>query len=125
MDQGSYQCIVTNNVGSCCSYQFDKKVGTLVLKEILPEPFETNVGFLPQTIAENGEPIPVVVHVLYPLLPMSVVPCWPIKLNEGVLYCKVLSRGEGERTEESEAACKYIEAAAERYKFREQLRKRI
>ena len=61
-------------------YELDKETGLLVLDRILytSTHYPANYGFIPRTLADDGDPMDVLVLSSEPLLPMSLVRCYPI-----------------------------------------------
>jgi inorganic pyrophosphatase len=66
--------------GQPIKYEMDKKAGTLVVDRFLytPMAYPGNYGFVPHTLAEDGDPIDVLVCNTRPLLPSCVINVRPI-----------------------------------------------
>ncbi len=61
-------------------YEMDKATGMLKLDRILytSTHYPANYGFLPRTLADDGDPLDVLVLCTEPLQPMCLVECYPI-----------------------------------------------
>ena len=70
--------------GSSVKYEFDKESGAIFVDRFnhtaMFYPF--NYGFVPQTKAEDGDPVDVLVISTYPVAPGSVIPVRPIGMLE-------------------------------------------
>ncbi|MCI2069336.1 MAG: inorganic diphosphatase [Bacilli bacterium] len=66
--------------GSNLKYELDKETGLLLLDRILftSTHYPASYGFLPLTLAEDGDPLDVLVLSSVPLVPLSLVKCRPI-----------------------------------------------
>lgn len=66
--------------GSNKKYELDKKVGLLILDRILytATHYPANYGFIPRTLADDGDPLDVLVLCSESLEPLSLVRCYPI-----------------------------------------------
>jgi len=66
--------------GSKQKYELDKKTGLLILDRILytSTHYPANYGFIPHTLADDGDPLDVLVLCSESLLPMSLVKVYPI-----------------------------------------------
>jgi len=65
-------------------YEFDKKEKVFRLDRVLFSPlhYPGDYGFIPQTLAEDGDPLDALVAVDHPTFPSCVIECRPV----GVLY---------------------------------------
>ncbi len=65
-------------------YEFDKDAGAMIVDRFVQTPmfYPANYGFIPHTLAADGDPLDVMVVTRYPLIPGSVIAARPI----GVLY---------------------------------------
>ena len=72
--------------GSNVKYEVDKKTGALVVDRFLftPMSYPAAYGFIPQTLAEDGDPADALVLVPSAIVPGAVIRCRPI----GVLHMK-------------------------------------
>lgn len=75
-----FYAVVEITKGSKMKYELDKETGLLVLDRILytSTHYPSNYGFIPRTLAEDGDPMDVLVLSSEALLPMSLVRCYPI-----------------------------------------------
>jgi inorganic pyrophosphatase len=66
--------------GSSNKYEFDKEHGVFVLDRALFSPlfYPYDYGWIPGTLAEDGDPIDVLVLLTYPTFPGCVVPARPL-----------------------------------------------
>lgn len=69
-------------------YEMDKKTGLLMLDRILytSTHYPANYGFIPHTLAEDNDPLDVLILCSESLIPMSLVKCYPIGvivMNDG------------------------------------------
>jgi len=65
-------------------YEFDKESGAIFVDRFIQTPmfYPANYGFIPHTLAADGDPVDVMVITRYPLIPGCVIPVRPI----GVLF---------------------------------------
>ncbi len=75
-----FYAVIEITKGSKMKYELDKETGLLVLDRILytSTHYPANYGFIPRTLAEDGDPMDVLVLCSEPLLPHSLVRCYPI-----------------------------------------------
>lgn len=75
-----FYAVVEITKGSKMKYELDKETGLLVLDRILytSTHYPANYGFIPRTLAGDGDPMDVLVLSSEPLLPLSLVRCYPI-----------------------------------------------
>ena len=70
--------------GSPIKYELDKESGVIMVDRFaftsMVYPF--NYGFIPNTYAEDGDPVDVLVISTYPVYPGVVIPCRPIGMLE-------------------------------------------
>ncbi len=66
--------------GSRNKYELDKETGHIILDRILytSTHYPANYGLIPRTYADDGDPLDVLVICSEPLIPMSLVRCFPI-----------------------------------------------
>lgn len=66
--------------GSKNKYEVDKATGMLILDRILytATHYPANYGFIPRTFADDGDPLDVLVICSEPIVPLSLVRCYPI-----------------------------------------------
>ena len=83
--------------GSKNKYEVDKATGMLILDRILytSTHYPANYGFIPRTFADDGDPLDVLVLCSEPLVPLSLVRCYPIghitMIDEGAEDIKVVA----------------------------------
>ncbi|CAL7962852.1 inorganic pyrophosphatase [Alphaproteobacteria bacterium] len=61
-------------------YEFDKDTGLLCVDRFIPTSmvYPCNYGFIPGSLSGDGDPVDVLVHASYPILPGSLVEVRPI-----------------------------------------------
>ena len=74
--------------GSKNKYELDKATGSLILDRVLytSTHYPANYGFIPRTLAEDGDPLDVLVLCGESIYPMTLVTCYPIgviKMTDG------------------------------------------
>ncbi len=72
--------VVEITKGSKQKYELDKAAGLLILDRILytSTHYPANYGFIPRTLSDDGDPMDVLVLCSEPLIPLSLVRCYPI-----------------------------------------------
>lgn len=72
--------VVEISKGSKQKYEMDKTTGLLRLDRILytSTHYPANYGFIPHTLAEDNDPLDVLILCSESLIPMSLVKCYPI-----------------------------------------------
>ena len=72
--------VVEISKGSKQKYELDKNTGILRLDRILytSTHYPANYGFIPRTLADDGDPMDVLILCSESLIPMSIVECYPI-----------------------------------------------
>lgn len=83
-----FVALIEISKGSKQKYELDKNTGLLMLDRILYTStiYPANYGFIPLTLSDDGDPMDVLVLCSQPLLPMSLVRCYPIGvivMNDG------------------------------------------
>lgn len=80
INKDDFYAVVEISKGSKMKYELDKQTGVLVLDRILytSTHYPANYGFIPRTLADDGDPMDVLVLSSESLLPMSLVRCYPI-----------------------------------------------
>ncbi|MBQ8725769.1 MAG: inorganic diphosphatase [Clostridia bacterium] len=75
-----FVAVIEIQKGSKQKYELDKKTGLLILDRILytSTHYPANYGFIPHTLAADGDPLDVLVLCSESLLPMSLVKVYPI-----------------------------------------------
>src|SRR5689334_12872558 len=85
-DEDKDLCVVVETPkGSRNKYEFDPERGIFKLKKVLPAgmSFPYDFGFVPRTLAEDGDPIDVLVLMDQPAFPGCVLTCRLIGVIEG------------------------------------------
>jgi inorganic pyrophosphatase len=84
-DSGIVQVVIETPKGSRNKYAFDSKQKVFELKKVLPAgmAFPYDFGFLPRTLAEDGDPVDVLVLMDEPAFPGCVLKCRVIGIIEG------------------------------------------
>ena len=77
-----FEAVIEIPKGSKAKYELDKSTGMLRLDRILytSTVYPANYGFIPRTLAEDGDALDVLVLSSEPILPMTLVTCAPIGL---------------------------------------------
>lgn len=72
--------VVEIEKGSKNKYELDKETGMLKLDRVLytSTHYPANYGFIPKTFADDGDPLDALVLCSEPILPMTLVRCFPI-----------------------------------------------
>lgn len=80
INKDDFYAVVEITKGSKMKYELDKETGVLMLDRILytSTHYPANYGFIPRTLADDGDPMDVLVLSSESLLPMSLVRCYPI-----------------------------------------------
>ncbi len=80
ISKDDFYAVIEITKGSKMKYELDKETGLLVLDRILytSTHYPANYGFIPRTLAEDGDPMDVLVLCSEPLLSHSLVRCYPI-----------------------------------------------
>lgn len=74
-NEEQWRVVIETPRGSHSKYKFDEKLGQFILNSILPEgmAFPYDFGFLPSTVAADGDPTDVLVLMTQPAFPGCVV----------------------------------------------------
>ena len=89
--------VVEISKGSKQKYELDKKTGLLRLDRILytSTHYPANYGFIPHTLAQDEDPLDVLILCSESLIPMSLVKCYPIGVivmnDNGALDEKIIA----------------------------------
>lgn len=75
-----FLAVIEISKGSKNKYELDKKSGMLILDRILytSTHYPANYGFIPKTLADDGDPLDVLVLCNEPINPLVLVECYPI-----------------------------------------------
>src|SRR6201996_8256928 len=81
----SFQVIIETPKGYRNKYSYDPRQGIFILSKVLPEGmvFPHDFGFLPRTLAADGDPIDVLLLMDVPAFPGCLVPSRLIGVMEG------------------------------------------
>ena len=84
-DKELFTVVIETPKGSRNKYAFDAEERVFKLKKVLPAgmAFPYDFGFVPRTIADDGDPIDVLVLMDEPAFPGCVLRCRPIGIIEG------------------------------------------
>ena len=76
----SFYAVIEIGRGGKVKYELDKETGFLLMDRVLytSTQYPTNYGFIPRTYADDNDPLDVLVLCSEPLLPMSLVKCFPV-----------------------------------------------
>ncbi len=75
-----FMSVIEISKGSKNKYELDKETGLLVLDRILytSTHYPWNYGFIPKTVADDKDPLDVLVLCTEPIVPLATVRCYPI-----------------------------------------------
>jgi inorganic pyrophosphatase len=61
-------------------YEIDKDMGAVMVDRFMATPmfYPANYGFIPNTLADDGDPLDVLVVTPYPVMPGSIIRCRPV-----------------------------------------------
>jgi inorganic pyrophosphatase len=78
----SFTAVVEIPLGSSNKYELDKATGMLKLDRVLHSAvhYPANYGFIPQTLADDGDPLDVLILAAEPVYPLTLVTARPIGL---------------------------------------------
>ena len=76
----NFLAVIEIEKGSKKKYELDKETGLIILDRILytSTHYPANYGFVPRTLADDGDPLDVLVLCNEPLYPRVLVQCYPI-----------------------------------------------
>ena len=95
----SFTAVVEIPLGSSNKYELDKASGLLKLDRVLYSAvhYPANYGFIPQTLADDGDPLDVLILAAEPVYPMTLVTARPIGLmtmmDQNELDYKIIAVG--------------------------------
>lgn len=80
ISENEFEALIEIPKGSKAKYELDKETGLLRLDRILytSTVYPANYGFIPKTLAEDGDPLDVLVLCNEQIFPMTLVRCSPI-----------------------------------------------
>jgi inorganic pyrophosphatase len=75
-----FVAVIEISKGGKAKYELDKETGMIVLDRILytSTHYPANYGLIPRTYAEDKDPLDVLVLCSEPIIPLSLVRCYPI-----------------------------------------------
>lgn len=78
--ENKFEALIEIPKGSKAKYELDKDTGLLRLDRVLytSTVYPSNYGFIPRTLADDGDPLDVLVLCNEPILSMTLVTCSPI-----------------------------------------------
>src|ERR1700683_4090903 len=78
----AFTAVVEIPLGSSNKYELDKASGLLKLDRVLHSAvfYPANYGFIPQTLADDGDPLDVLTPAAEPVYPLTLVTARPIGL---------------------------------------------
>jgi inorganic pyrophosphatase len=84
-DRQTIQVIIETPKGSRNKFAFDDEQKVFELKKVLPAgmTFPHDFGFIPSTLAEDGDPVDVLVLMDEPAYPGCLIKCLPVGIIEG------------------------------------------
>ena len=92
-----FEALIEIPKGSKAKYELDKETGILRLDRILytSTVYPANYGFIPKTLADDGDPLDVLVLGADPIYPMTLVTCFPIgvikMVDDGAMDEKIIA----------------------------------
>ena len=78
--ENAFEALIEIPKGSKAKYELDKETGLLRLDRVLytSTVYPANYGFIPRTLADDGDPLDVLVLCNESIYPMTLVTCMPI-----------------------------------------------
>ena len=92
-----FMCYIEIQKGSKSKYELDKETGVLKLDRVLytSTVYPAIYGFIPRTLADDGDPLDVLVLCSEPILPATLVQCYPIgvinMIDDGKMDEKIIA----------------------------------
>lgn len=76
----TFCAVIEISKGGKVKYELDKATGLLIMDRVLytSTQYPANYGFIPLTYADDNDPLDVLVLCSEPLMPLSLVQCFPI-----------------------------------------------
>ena len=114
----NFVAVIEISKGSKQKYELDKKTGLLILDRILYKStqYPANYGFIPHTLAADGDPLDVLVLCSESLLPLSLVNVYPIG---------VITMDDGGKSDEKIIAIPFSDPNYNTYRSIDELPKHI
>jgi len=80
IDPQDFIAFIEISKGGKTKYELDKKSGCLILDRVLytSTHYPANYGFIPKTLADDGDPLDVLILCNEPIQPQVLVRCYPI-----------------------------------------------
>ncbi len=103
----SFEALIEIPRGCKAKYELDKETGLLRLDRILytSTVYPANYGFIPHTLADDGDPLDVLVLCNEAIYPMTLVRCFPIGVirmtDSGALDEKIIAIPDSDPTYKS------------------------
>ncbi len=103
----AFEALIEIPTGCKAKYELDKETGLLRLDRILytSTVYPANYGFIPRTLADDGDPLDVLVLCNEVIYPMTLVSCSPIgvikMIDSGALDEKIIAVPTGDPTYKS------------------------
>ena len=97
IQEKDFMCYIEIQKGSKSKYELDKETGVLKLDRVLytSTVYPASYGFIPRTFADDGDPLDVLVLCSEPILPATLVQCYPIgvinMLDDGKMDEKIIA----------------------------------
>lgn len=113
-----FVALIEISKGSKQKYELDKDTGFLILDRTLHTStiYPANYGFIPRTLADDGDPMDVLVLCSEAILPMTLVRCYPIG---------VIVMNDGGKQDEKIIAIPYSDPAYNEYSDISQLPRHV
>ncbi len=95
--ENKFEVLIEIPKGSKAKYELDKETGLLRLDRVLytSTVYPANYGFIPRTLADDGDPLDVLVMCNETIFPMTLVACMPIgvirMIDDGALDEKIIA----------------------------------
>lgn len=92
-----FMSLIEIQKGCKSKYELDKETGLLKLDRVLytSTVYPASYGFIPRTLAEDNDPLDVLVLCSEPIIPMTLVECYPIgvikMIDDGSLDEKIIA----------------------------------
>ena len=93
----NFTAVIEISKGSKVKYELDKETGLLRMDRVLytATHYPQNYGFIPRTYGEDNDPLDVLVLCSEPILPLTMVQCYPIgvikMVDSGALDEKIIA----------------------------------
>ena len=89
--------VIEISKGSKKKYELDKETGLIILDRVLHTSthYPANYGFIPRTLADDGDPLDVLILCNESIYPMTLINCFPIgvikMIDSGALDEKIIA----------------------------------